>query len=44
MQRFRQTPQTNFMLPSTTHAVVRAFLEGEATDPNATEGATQLEL
>ena len=32
LQRFRQTPQTNFMLPSTTHAVVRAFLEGEATD------------
>ena len=32
LQRFRQTPQTNFMLPSTTHAVIRAFLEGESTD------------
>ena len=32
LQRFRQTPQTNFMLPSTSHAVVRAFLEGNGTD------------
>ena len=32
LQRFRQTPQTNFMLPSTTHAVIKAFLEGDGTD------------
>ena len=32
LQRFRQTPQTNFMLPSTSHAVVRSFLEGNGTD------------
>ena len=32
LQRYRQTPQTNFMLPSTQHAVIRAFLEGGGTD------------
>jgi hypothetical protein len=32
LQRFRQTPQTNFMLPSTTHAIIRSYLDGHATD------------
>jgi len=32
LQRFRQTPQTNFMLQSTTHAVIRAYLDGHGTD------------
>merc|ERR1719412_2156405 len=32
LQRFRHTPQTNFMLPSTSHAVIRGYLEGDGTD------------
>ena len=32
LQKFRQTRQTNFMLPSTPHAVIRNYLEGDGGD------------